>query len=103
RLLDIGRSADTEEGIAAVERELAQGDIATANELLQRLAGGLSAWPEEEQTPDRFAEFFPSAVQSLEELLTSRPREAIDSAIRHGQSMPGLDFNGVAGAQREQA
>lgn len=92
-----------EEGADQIERVLEQGDLATAREMLQRLAAGLSVWPESQGGTDRFAVFFPGAVQALEGWLSSHTRPAVESAIRHGPGIPGLDFSQVAGAQREQA
>lgn len=103
-LAELSRSPENETGIAEVAKVLAQGDIATANELLQRLRAGLPAWPEDNRLPDKFNDFFPAGMQALESWLDAqRSRDLVESAIRNGQSVPSLDFRKVAGAQRDQA
>ena len=102
-LASLRRRPGGEEGADQIERVLQQADLATAREMLQRLAAGLSVWPEAQGSTDRFEAFFPGAVQALEGWLNSHSRPAVESAIRHGTAIPGLDFRHVAGAQREQA
>lgn len=103
-LSELNRSLENETGVAEIDKVLAQGDIATAHELLQRLAAGLPAWPEDDRLPDKFAEFFPDAMQSLDAWLDAqRSRNAVEAAIKQGQNVPSLDFRRVAGAQRDQA
>jgi hypothetical protein len=103
-LAELSRSPENEVGVSEVAKVLAQGDIATANELLQRLRAGLPAWPEDNRLPDRFNEFFPAGMQALESWLDAqRSRDLVESVIKNGQSVPSLDFRKVAGAQRDQA
>ncbi|MER2518429.1 MAG: ATP-binding protein [Candidatus Accumulibacter phosphatis] len=103
-LAELSRSPENEAGIEEVAKVLAQGDIATANELLQRLRAGLPAWPEDNRLPDKFNEFFPAGMQALESWLDAqRSRDLVESVIKNGQSVPSLDFRKVAGAQRDQA
>ena len=87
-----------------IDKVLSQGDIATANELLQRLTSGYSLMLEDDNQRDKFREFFPRQATALESWLESqRNRSTIVSAIRTGQGIPDLNFQRVAGAQRDQA
>ena len=90
------------EDIRAVQASLDEGDMATANELLQRVQRGLSAWPEEVTTVDSFQSFVASLAELDEWFATRRNTDEIRTAIKNG-ALPGLDFRKVAGAQRDQA
>lgn len=88
--------------IQAVKDALDEGDIATANELLQRVSQGLSAWPQETMVSDSFQSFL-TGLPELEKWLSQRrSTDEIRTSIRSG-NISGLDFHKVAGAQLDQA
>jgi hypothetical protein len=88
--------------IQSVQGSLDEGDIATANELLQRVRQGLPAWPEEMRTIDSFQSFL-SRLPDLEKwLLQRRSTDEIRASIKSGD-ISGLDFRKVADAQPDQA
>lgn len=99
---ELTRAAKNPDDIAAIRVALDEGDIATANEMLQRVRRGLSAWPEEAITTDPFQSFVGS-VSALETWMSQlRSSDAIKATIKSG-SLPGLELGKVAGAQRDQA
>lgn len=88
--------------IQAVQTALDEDDMATANELLQRVQRGLPAWQEELTFPDSF-ESFNTSLRELDTRFSTRHNpDEIRTAIKGG-TLPGLDFHKVAGAQRDQA
>ena len=90
------------EDVEAIQSSLDEGDMATAHELLQRVNSGLPAWPEEAKVEDVFHAFIRN-FKAIEDLGSSRLTPVdIQAAIKNG-SFPGLDFQNVAGAQRNQA
>ncbi|WP_244195485.1 ATP-binding protein [Caballeronia arationis] len=103
-LADIRRDEHTEEGIAEVEKVLALGDVATANELLHRLRDGKPLWPEGHASNDLFADFFPAVEQTVDAWLQTNPSRAqVEHTMRSGQAVGSLDFQRLGGAHREQA
>ncbi|MEF8752441.1 MAG: ATP-binding protein [Accumulibacter sp.] len=89
--------------LAEVEKALRERDIATANELLQRVRRGLPPWPDEAVEADPFHSFL-AGIGELEDWLSSRrSKESIDTTIKKGESIPGLELGKVDGAQRDQA
>lgn len=89
---------------ADVEQALGDGDIATANELAHWLVQGSPVPTELDRVlQEGFDNFFPVAMQAIETWLASQRRDAIEQALRQGQSIPGLHTQPVASAQREQA
>ncbi|WP_244250993.1 ATP-binding protein [Burkholderia gladioli] len=103
-LADIRRDERAEEGIVEVEKVLALGDVATANELLHRLRDGKPVWPEGHASNDLFADFFPAVEQTLDAWLQANTARAqIEHAMRTGQSVGPLDFQRLGGVHREQA
>lgn len=103
-LSEIRRNEEAEVGITEVEKILALGDVATANELLHRLRDGKPVWPEGHASVDLFTDFFPSVEQDVDAWLESNPaRAVVDGAIRSGQKVGPLDFHRLGSAQREQA
>lgn len=100
---DLSTEGASATDIAEVGKALEEGDIATANELLERVRAGLPPWPEDKALADPFASFMLS-VAGLEEWLNNRRnREPVDATIKRGEPIPGLDLSQVAGAQRDQA
>ncbi len=88
--------------IQAVQASLDEGDMATANELLQRVRQGFTAWPEEVAASDNFQSFL-ECVGGLDGWLSQRRSpDDIRVAIKSG-NIPCLDFCNVAEAQRDQA
>lgn len=101
-VLELKSAQKKPEDIQAVQSSLDEGDMATANELVQRVRSGLPAWPEEAKTEDAF-HAFSRGFTEIEGWLSSRPTPVdIQAAIKNGV-IPGLDFGNVAGAQRAQA
>lgn len=88
--------------IQAVQGSLDEGDIATANELLQRVRQGLPAWPEETKAIDSLQSFLTRLPELEKWLLQRRSTDEIRTSIRNGD-ISGLDFRKVAGAQLDQA
>lgn len=100
---DLARSGKNPAALAEVEKVLSEGDIATANELLQRVRRGLSPWPEDSVVADPFRSFV-QCISELENWLSSRKaKEPVDAIIRKGEQIPGLELGKVDGAQRDQA
>jgi hypothetical protein len=91
-----------ENDIQAVQASLDEGDMATANELLQRVRQGLPAWPKEVVASDSFLSFSGCFGELDGWLSQRRSPEDIRFAIKSG-NIPGLNFSNVAGAQRDQA
>jgi hypothetical protein len=96
---------DMQPAVAEVEKALAEGDIATANELLHWLVQGRPAPAElDEEAREGFDDFFPKAMQAIESWLEKgQRREVVEQTLRQGQSIPGIEAQQIAGAQREQA
>ena len=88
--------------IQSVRDSLDEGDIATANELLQRVLQGLTAWPQETKSSDSFQSFIARLPELEKWLLQRRSTDEIRTAIKSGE-ISGLDFHKVAGAQLDQA
>lgn len=88
---------------AEVEAVLARGDIATANEYLQRMLNGQPVWPDGDRPRDAFSAFFPTEAAELESWLGAQGRDAVAQAIRQGHGIPGLDASEVESTQRELA
>lgn len=102
-IAELARSGKSAGDLAEVERVVSEGDIATANELLQRVRNGLSPWPEDLLIADPFRSFLP-CIAALEDWLSSRKaREPVDLTIRKRESIPGLELGKVDGAQLDQA
>jgi hypothetical protein len=86
-----------------VAKALAEGDVATANELLKRVRDGLPPWPEDAHSYDPFAIFMP-IVRGLEDWLSDRKgKGTVEQTIKKGEPVPGLDLAAVPGMQRDQA
>jgi len=99
---ELKHSERNPDDIQYVQDALAEGDIATANELLQRVRQGLPAWPDEMKAIDSFQSFL-THLPSLEKwLLQRRSTDEIRASIKNGD-ISGLDFRKVAGAQLDQA
>jgi hypothetical protein len=88
--------------IQCVQDSLVEGDIATANELLQRVRQGLPAWPDEMKAIDSFQSFLTQLPNLEKWLLQRRPTDEIRASIKNGD-ISGLEFRKVAGAQLDQA
>lgn len=88
---------------AEVEAVLARGDIATANEYLQRMLKGQPVWPDGDRPRDAFSAFFPTEASELESWLGVQGRDVVAQAIRQGHGIPGLDASEVESTQRELA
>ena len=102
-ITELARSGRSAADLAEVERVVSEGDIATANELLQRVRNGLSPWPEDLLIADPFRSFV-SCIPALEDWLSSRKaREPVDLTIRKREAIPGLELGKVDGAQLDQA
>lgn len=102
-ITELARSGRNAGDLAEVERVVNEGDIATANELLQRVRNGLSPWPEDLLIADPFRSFV-SCVAALEDWLSSRKaREPVELTIRKREAIPGLELGKVDGAQLDQA
>lgn len=100
----IAVTGEMQAAVAEIEKALAEGDIATANELVHWLAQGRPAPAElDQEDGEGFNKFFPTAMQAIESWLEGQRRDAIELAIRQGQSIPGVDVHRIAGAQRDQA
>lgn len=100
---ELARAGKSSDDIEAVQAALNEGDIATANELLQRVRQGLAAWPEDTIQIDPFQSFL-GALPALESWMNQlRSTDAIKIAIKNGSGIPGLSLDKVAGAQRDQA
>jgi hypothetical protein len=100
---ELARSGKNSADLAEVEKVLGEGDIATANELLQRVRRGLSPWPEDLVLADPFRSFA-QCIAGLESWLSSRKaKEPVDAIIKKGEQVPGLELGKVDGAQRDQA
>ena len=90
--------------VADVEQALKGGDMATANELVHWIAQGRPVPTElDAESQEGFDKFFPAAMQAIEPWLEGQRRDAIEQALRQGQTIPGMEAHRVAGAQRDQA
>jgi len=102
-ILDLAGAGKNPTHLAEVEKALGERDIATANELLQRVRRGLPPWPEEAVEVDPFRSFV-ATIGELEDWLSSRrSKDSVDTTIKKGESIPGLELGKVDGAQRDQA
>jgi hypothetical protein len=75
-----------------VEAELQRGDLHTFNELMQRVRDGHPPWPDREQVPDAFREFYPQLQQSLSAALEKMQTDDVTRLIRAGGNIGGLSF-----------
>lgn len=101
---DIAITREMQPTVADVDQALRDGDIATANELVHWLVQGRPVPTElDGEAHEGFDRFFPSAMLAIESWLEGQRRDAIEQALRQGQSIPGVEAQRVAGAQREQA
>lgn len=101
---DIAITQEMQPTVADVDQALRDGDIATANELVHWLVQGRPVPTELDGEPQEgFDRFFPGAMLAIESWLEGQRRDAIEQALRQGQTIPGMDAQRVAGAQREQA
>jgi hypothetical protein len=101
---DIAITQEMQSTVADVEQALRDGDIATANELVHWLVQGRPVPTELDGEPQEgFERFFPGAMLAIESWLEGQRRDAIERALRQGQTIPGMDAQRVEGAQREQA
>ncbi len=90
--------------VVEVEQALAEGDIATARELVHWLQQGKPAPTDlDEEAREGFDHFFPVSMQAIEAWLEDHKRDTVEQAIKQGQAIPGLDAQRVDGAQRAQA
>lgn len=95
---------DMHDVVEEIERSLMDGDIASANELLPWLAKGHRQYlvPEHE-SKEGFDAFFPKDMQAIETWLAAHRRSDVESALKQGKSIPGIEARQVADAQRSQA
>lgn len=100
---ELARAGRNPADLAEVEKVLGERDIATANELLQRVRRGLPPWPEEAVAVDPFVAFVSSIVPVEDWLSNQRGKDSIEATIKKGAAIPGLELGKVAGAQRDQA
>jgi len=101
---DIAFTPEIQAAVSDVENALHDGDIATANELVHWLIQGRPVPSELDREPQEgFDGFFPGTMLAIESWLEGQRRDAIEQALRQGQTIPGMDSQRVAGAQREQA
>ena len=100
---ELGRAGKNPADLAEVEKALGERDIATANELLQRVRRGLPPWPEEAMVFDPFVSFVSSIVPVEDWLSNRRGKDSVEASIKKGEAIPGLELGKVAGAQRDQA
>jgi hypothetical protein len=101
---DIAITQEMQPTVADVDQALRDGDIATANELVHWLVQRRPVPTELDGEPQEgFDRFFPGAMLAIEFWLEGQRRDAIEQALRQGQTIPGMDAQRVAGAQREQA
>lgn len=103
QLAGLADSVENRSDRAEVEAVLARGDIATANEYLQRMLNGQPVWPDGDRPRDAFSAFFPTEASELESWLGVQGRDAVTQAIRQGSGIPGLDASEVESTQRELA
>ena len=100
----IAITPDMQPTAAAVEQALNNGDITTANELLQWLRQGLHA-PTDlvGDSQEGFERFFPATMQAVEQWLEGQRRDSIERTLKQGQAILGMGAQRIPGAQREQA
>jgi hypothetical protein len=103
-LCKIALTEETQPTVVAVNKALSEGDIATANEFMHWLKqDGTTPFGLDVEERDSFDRFFPEAMRAIETWLEEQRRDAVEKALRQGQSISCLDFSGIAGAQREQS
>lgn len=102
-LRDIAVTPELEPAVADIHKSLAEGDIATASELVHWLAQGKPTPTELDDEPSAgFDQFFPAAMLEMGTWLGAQRRDTIEQALRTGSDIPGLEMAVIEGAQREQ-
>lgn len=96
----------TRDDLLGVEKALADGDIATANEYLHWVRQGIAAPIEPlDSGLAEFASFFPDSMRSIAGWLgtSGKRRDDVLAAIRRGDAIPGADFSEADTVKRERA
>jgi hypothetical protein len=101
RLLDIAPDHPDRTRIAAL---LAAGDVITANDYVEMIRNGESLPTEMEEDRDAFREFFPKAIQKIDQLLEEdRKPQSLVARIRAGKTVAGVDMSRVPEGQEQAA
>ena len=90
----------------AISEAIAQGDMITANELIERIRGSASissSYTTSEQ-PQIFQGFFPASATAIEDAMAEVPssRAVMDLIVRGGE-LGGINFGAIPAAQRQSA
>lgn len=103
-LRDIALTPDMSAAVADIEKSLAEGDIATANELVHWLAQGKPTPMELDEEPaEGFDHFFPEGMKCIDAWLEPQRRDAVEQALAQGPDIPGLNVARIDSARRDQS
>lgn len=101
RLLEIAPDHPDRSRIAAL---LTTGDVITANDYVEMIRNGESLPTENEEARDTFREFFPKALQKIDQLLEEdRKPQSLVARIRAGKTIAGIEMSRIPENQAQAA